>query len=83
MNDKKVTTESVNKVCYTMGTDSDPKRGDSVTMHAPLPTELQGQIGQRLREAYIELINEPVPDRFVALLQKLKQREDEGRGGQS
>ncbi|WP_339082091.1 NepR family anti-sigma factor [Hyphomicrobium sp. ghe19] len=45
-------------------------------MQAPLPVELQGQIGQRLREAYIELINEPVPDRFVALLQKLKQHED-------
>ncbi|WP_244420968.1 NepR family anti-sigma factor [Hyphomicrobium sp. B1] len=52
-------------------------------MQAPLPVELQGQIGQRLREAYIELINEPVPDRFVALLQKLKQREDQGQGGQS
>jgi Anti-sigma factor NepR len=65
-----------------MGTSSDPKRGDSVTMQAPLPAELQGQIGQRLREAYIELINEPVPDRFVVLLQKLKQREDE-QGGKS
>ena len=66
-----------------MGTGSDPKRGETVTMQSPLPVELQGQIGQRLREAYIELINEPVPDRFVVLLQKLKQREDEGQGGQS
>ena len=62
-----------------MGTGSDPKRGDSATMQAPLPVELQGQIGQRLREAYIELINEPVPDRFVALLQQLKQREEESK----
>ncbi|MBS0269635.1 MAG: hypothetical protein JSS54_11730 [Proteobacteria bacterium] len=62
-----------------MGTGSDPKRGDSATMQAPLPVELQGQIGQRLREAYIELINEPVPDRFVVLLQKLKQREEESK----
>ncbi|MFT3729858.1 MAG: NepR family anti-sigma factor [Hyphomicrobium sp.] len=66
-----------------MGTSSDPKRGDSVTTHAPLPVELQGQIGQRLREAYIELINEPVPDRFVVLLQQLKQQEDNGQGGKS
>ncbi len=66
-----------------MGTGSDPKRGESVTTQAPMPTELQGQIGQRLREAYIELINEPVPDRFVVLLQKLKQREEQGQGGQS
>ncbi|MBN9246016.1 MAG: hypothetical protein EKK38_08765 [Hyphomicrobium sp.] len=62
-----------------MGTGSDPKRGDSATMQAPLPAELQGQIGQRLREAYIELINEPVPDRFVVLLQKLKQREEQSK----
>ena len=71
-----------------MGTGSDPKRGDSVTMQAPLPVELQGQIGQRLREAYIELINEPVPDRFIVLLQQLKQREEQseeeqGQGGDS
>lgn len=66
-----------------MGTGSGPKRGDTVTMQAPLPVELQGQIGQRLREAYIELINEPVPDRFVVLLQQLKQREEQGEGGKS
>lgn len=46
-------------------------------MQPPLPMELQGQIGQRLREAYNELISEPVPDRFVQLLQKLKAREDD------
>jgi hypothetical protein len=46
-------------------------------MQTPLPVELQGQIGQRLREAYNELISEPVPDRFVQLLQQLKQREDQ------
>jgi hypothetical protein len=66
-----------------MGTGSDPKRGDAVTTQAPLPVELQGQIGQRLREAYVELINEPVPDRFIDLLQKLKQREEQGQGEKS
>ena len=34
-------------------------------MQTPLPVELQGQIGQRLREAYNELVSEPVPDRFI------------------
>lgn len=66
-----------------MSTSSDTKRGGSVVAQAPLPAELQGQIGQRLREAYIKLINEPVPDRFVALLQQLKQREDQEQGGRS
>jgi hypothetical protein len=29
------------------------------------------------------LISEPVPDRFIQLLQQLKQREDQGRGGKT
>lgn len=66
-----------------MGTGSDPKRGRSVTMQTPLPIELQGQIGQRLREAYNELVSESVPDRFILLLQQLKQREKQGQGGGS
>jgi hypothetical protein len=68
---------------FAMGTGDDPKRGDSVTMQTQLPVELQGQIGQRLREVYNELVSEPVPDRFVQLLQQLKQREDQGQGGES
>ena len=59
-----------------MGTGSVPKRGDSSVMQTPLPVELQGQIGQRLREAYNELVSEPVPDRFILLLQQLKQTEN-------
>ena len=50
-------------------------------MQTPLPVELQGQIGQRLREAYNELVSEPVPDRFILLLQQLKQTEKNGQGG--
>jgi hypothetical protein len=66
-----------------MGTGSVPKRGDSSVMQTPLPVELQGQIGQRLREAYNELVSEPVPDRFILLLQQLKKTENQGQGGQS
>ncbi len=46
-----------------------------------LPPELQGQIGKKLREAYTELVTEPVPDRFVQLLQQLKNKEAQGGGG--
>lgn len=60
-----------------MGAGSASKRGDIETMQTPLPIELQGQIGERLREAYNELISEPVPDRFVQLLQQLKKREEQ------
>lgn len=66
-----------------MGTGSAPKGRGVSDLQTPIPMELQGQIGQRLREAYNELIGEPVPDRFVQLLQQLKQREDQGGGGES
>lgn len=66
-----------------MGTPSDPKSGEgSISNRGSMPGELQGQLGQKLREAYSELVSEPVPDRFVQLLQALKQKETPG-GGQS
>jgi hypothetical protein len=61
-----------------MGAGSASKQGETLTTQTQLPAELQGQIGQRLREAYNELISEPVPDRFIQLLQQLKQSEDKG-----
>jgi hypothetical protein len=60
-----------------MGAGSASKQGETTTIQPPLPMELQGQIGQRLREAYNELISEPVPERFVQLLQQLNTRESE------
>lgn len=48
---------------------------------AALPNELQGQIGKKLREAYSELVAEPVPDRFIELLQQLKAKERNSKGG--
>jgi hypothetical protein len=69
-----------------MGASSASKQGEISTtqkQQTQLPTELQGQIGRRLREAYNELVSEPVPDRFIQLLQQLKQREDQGRGGKT
>ena len=47
----------------------------------PLPTELQGQIGKKLREAYSQLVAEPVPDRIQQLLQQLKSKESDPKGG--
>ena len=54
--------------------------GGSLNTH--LPRELQGQIGKKLREHYTELIHEPVPDRFVELLQQLKNKEAKTEGGE-
>lgn len=65
-----------------MGATSDPKDSDMSSTAAPLPAELQGQIGRKLREAYSELVSEPVPDRFMVLLQQLKTKESD-KGGEA
>lgn len=42
---------------------------------ASLPSELQGQLGKRLRESYSDLVKQPVPDKFLLLLEELKKSE--------
>lgn len=41
----------------------------------PLNEAAVRQIGKKLRENYDEILNEPVPDRFAALLQELEKSE--------
>lgn len=42
-----------------------------------LETDLQSHIGRQLRAVYDEIVNEPVPDRFLKLLEELElQRTD-------
>ena len=50
----------------------------SANAGVPLPPELQGQLGKRLREAYSDLVNQPVPDKFLTLLEQLKTNEKTG-----
>jgi hypothetical protein len=40
-----------------------------------LDQEIQGRLGQKLRTLYQELVNEPVPDKFVKLLNELEKWE--------
>lgn len=47
-----------------MTTDSDDEKPG-------LDNETQAQLGKKLKEAYSEVINEPVPDRFKNLLDQL------------
>lgn len=42
----------------------------------PLDEATVRKIGQKLRENYDEVVNEPVPDRFAALLDALEQSEE-------
>lgn len=44
----------------------------------PLDPKLQAHIGRQLRQLYDEMVSEPVPDRFRALLDQLGAKETEG-----
>ena len=38
---------------------------------APVDSILQGSLGKKLRDSYQEVVNEQVPDKFLALLEQL------------
>jgi hypothetical protein len=40
--------------------------------HAPIDPRIQHEIGKHLRAVYDDVINEPVPDKFMELLEKLE-----------
>ena len=71
-----------------MMTQSKGKRIASVIPEASLSDELspepgldraiQERIGDRLRAMYDDLVQQPVPDRFVELLSRLEKRNDAG-----
>lgn len=41
-----------------------------------LDTDVQSHIGRQLRAGYVDILNQPVPDRFLELLAELDRRED-------
>jgi hypothetical protein len=40
--------------------------------------DLQAHIGRQLRAVYDEVVNEPVPDKFVRLLEELERKQAKG-----
>jgi hypothetical protein len=52
---------------------------DLAAQHPRLGPDLQAMIGQQLRAVYHEILNEPVPDRFVKLLEELATKEADRR----
>jgi len=46
---------------------------------AILEVDVQGHIGRQLRAVYDEVVREPVPDRFVKLLEELDRKREPGR----
>jgi len=42
-----------------------------------LDTDLQAHIGRQLRAVYDEVVNEPVPDKFIRLLEELERKQSD------
>ncbi|MEM8750652.1 MAG: NepR family anti-sigma factor [Pseudomonadota bacterium] len=48
---------------------------------APIDSDIQAKLGEKLKDAYSDVINEPVPDRFLDLLDQLEKAEKNKDGG--
>jgi len=64
------------------GTEMD-LQGSELTPAAKLGPEIKAKIGQQLRLMYGEVVNQGVPDRFVAILRGLDDPPDEGSKNES
>jgi hypothetical protein len=42
-----------------------------------LDSDVQAHIGRQLRAGYVDILNQPVPDRFLELLAELDQKQDD------
>ena len=47
------------------------RKGES----SELDTDVQAHIGRQLRAGYVDILNQPVPERFLELLAELDRRE--------
>lgn len=56
-------------------TGSMAKPGAPPSIQSGLEPELQDHIGMQLRAVYNEVLNEPVPDRFLKLLAELERKQ--------
>ena len=82
--------ESVNNEQWRLpgrepGREEEPRKQQSMASQSPsrdleppramLDRSLQAQLGRQLRAIFADISNEPVPDRFIKLLEELEARE--------
>lgn len=60
-------------------TDIDPE--NSPVIHPRLDRNTQARLGEQLRAMYDDLLQQPIPDRFVELLKNLDENEKLPRDG--
>ncbi len=52
----------------------DRSQGNCDSVIPSVDADIQGKIGQKLRENYHRVVSEPIPDRFLELLEQLKKK---------
>lgn len=55
---------------------SQPLSDEASPPQGYIPPELQDHIGRQLRAVYNDILEEPIPDRFLKLLAELKNKQD-------
>jgi len=58
---------------------SEPVAGSQGPGRVRLDPRVRAHIGSRIKAVYDEVLEEPVPDRFVALLDQLASKERDGK----
>lgn len=62
---------------------SDPEVGDNDDLEMVLDPKVQESIGRSLKAHYDDIINSPVPDKFLVLLAQLEATEQRAAGAVS
>lgn len=60
---------------------TEPDRGDDQEMEPILDPKVQESIGRSLKAHYDDLVNAPIPDKFLVLLAQLEAQEQRASAG--
>jgi hypothetical protein len=60
---------------------TEPDRGDELGLEPILDPKVQESIGRSLKAHYDDLVNAPIPDKFLVLLAQLEAQEQRASAG--
>jgi hypothetical protein len=60
---------------------TEPDRGDGLELEPILDAKVQESIGRSLKAHYDDLVNAPIPDKFLVLLAQLEAQEQRASAG--
>lgn len=60
---------------------TEPDRGDELELEPILDPKVQESIGRSLKAHYDDLVNAPIPDKFLVLLAQLEAQEQRASAG--